>query len=110
MDLAVIELRAAAFLGGEELVKNGIIDAACDGLALVLYANGDCDMGNALHEIGRPVDRVNDPLALGVSALCIDAVLLAGDSVFRVEMKNGIGDGALALAVDVGYEIVLVFL
>ena len=48
MDLAVIELRAASLLCGEELIKNGIIDAACDGLAAELYANRDGDVGDAL--------------------------------------------------------------
>src|SRR5690606_15519643 len=59
---------AAAALGREKLVHGGIVDDARDDLALALKGDGDGEERNAVQEVRRAVERIDDPAVLGVVA------------------------------------------
>ena len=66
---AVIDEGAAAPFGGVELVHRRIVDDAGDQLALSLERDRDGEYRDAVQEIGRAVERVDDPAVLAVIAV-----------------------------------------
>jgi hypothetical protein len=63
-DAAVVQEGAAALAGGEHLVAQRVIDHRLIDLALVGEGNRDGVLREAVDEIGRAVERVDDPLVL----------------------------------------------
>ena len=56
----VVQIGAVAFLGDEHLVGDGIEHDRGDDLAFALQRDGDREMRNAVHEVRRAVDRIDD--------------------------------------------------
>ena len=57
----VIEERALAALGGEQFVGDRIVDHPGDHRALALEPDRNAELRNAVQEIGRTVERIDDP-------------------------------------------------
>jgi hypothetical protein len=68
-DAAVVEEGAAALAGGEHLVAQRVIDHRLGDLPAVGEGNRDRVLGKSVDEIGRAVERVDDPLILAAAAL-----------------------------------------
>ena len=62
---AVVQVGAAAALGGEQFLPDGVVDDAGDQLAGALQAQRDVEHGEAVGEIGGAVQRVDIPAVLG---------------------------------------------
>ena len=65
-NLAVVEPRTLSLLGKEKLVHKGIEHCSHDDLTFVFHRNGDTADRNAIGEIDRSVDRVDDPPVIRV--------------------------------------------
>ncbi len=52
----------------EQLVANRLVDHAGNHLAVPLEADGDGEMGDAVQEVERPVERVDEPAVAGVAS------------------------------------------
>src|SRR5690606_33770949 len=65
---AIVEEGPAAALGGEELVRRRIQHHRRDDLAVTLERDGDGEARNAVQEIGRAVERIDDPAMRAVRA------------------------------------------
>ena len=65
----VVEERALAFLGDEQLVGDRIVDEAGDDDAFALERDRDGEMRNAVQEVGGAVERIDDPAY--VSCRCL---------------------------------------
>ncbi len=65
-----------ALLGGEEIVGDGVKNHARHQLAFPLQRNGNGELGNAVHEIGGPIDGIDDE-TVGLVAAFHHAAFLA---------------------------------
>ena len=65
-DAAVVEEGAGALGGGEQLVAVRVEDDGLLDHALARQGDGDRVLGKAVDEVGGAVERVDDPLVLGV--------------------------------------------
>ena len=65
-DAAVVEERAAAARGGEQVVAHRVVDHALRDHALVRQRDRHAILRKAVQEVGRAVERIDDPHVLGV--------------------------------------------
>src|SRR5574342_1160991 len=81
-DTLLVEKCALAFLGDEHFVVCGIVDQAGHDGAIALERNRDCEMRNAVQEIGGPIERIDDPPMALVAAVA-PAAFFAEETVAR---------------------------
>src|SRR5262249_43542215 len=81
-DALVVEERALAALGEKQLVGGGIKHEARDQRAVTLEPDRDRELRNAVQEVGRAVERIDDPGMRLVGALDL-AAFLAEERVTR---------------------------
>ena len=67
-NLLALELRAVAARCGEEFLAHGIVDDRMLQAAPVLDRDRDRERREAVQEIGRAVERIDDPDVLAVAA------------------------------------------
>ena len=78
----VVQERSLAALGGEELVIGGIVDHSCHDGALALEPDRDREVRDAVQEVQRAVERIDDP-AVGRVAADARSAFLAEEAVAR---------------------------
>ena len=65
---SVVEIGAAAALGGEQVLGDRVVDHPGNDIVAPLQGNRYGEMGNAVDEIGGAVDRVDDPAVLTIGS------------------------------------------
>ena len=107
-DAPLVQIRAAAARCGEEVVARRIVD---DGLlhdALVRERDRHAVVREAVDEVGRAVERIDDPLELRL------AIRFAGffgeDGVIGIGGVQRLDDGGFGRLVDFRHEVVVLFL
>ena len=65
---AAVEKGAGAAFGGVQLVVNGRVDDARERLAVALQRDRDGEVRNAVQEVRRAVERIDDPAVGGIAA------------------------------------------
>ena len=93
-----------AFLGGEEIVGDGIVDHARHHLAFALQPDGDGEMRNAMHEIGGAVDRIDDE-AVGLVGAFDRAAFLAQKAIAGPRLGQFLDQDLFGALVGAGDEI-----
>ncbi len=63
---AVIHVRAGALFGPKQLVADGLVDNAGDEFAFSLERDRYGEVRNAVQEVGRSVERIDDPTIVGI--------------------------------------------
>ena len=106
-NLAVVERRAFAARCGEDILAHRIVDSGGFHAALDLHADRNAKLREAVQEIGRAVERVDDPDGIGF-ALC--AGFLGEDRVVGVVILDDFDDRVFCSTVGVTDEIVVSFL
>ena len=86
-DAAVVEERALAALGGEELVIGGIVDQPGDRRAVAHQRDRDREVRNAVQEVGRAVERIDHP-GVGLVGPFAAAAFLAEKAVARPRLQQ----------------------
>ncbi len=76
----VVEVRALALLGEEQVVIGRIVDEARDQLAFALKPDRHGEMRNAVQEVGGAVERIDDP-DIGLVGAFARAAFLADEAV-----------------------------
>ena len=66
-DAAIADERARALFGPEFLVPQRLVDHAGDDFAVALERHRDAEMRNAVQEIQRAVQRIDDPAMMAVA-------------------------------------------
>jgi hypothetical protein len=103
-DALVIEKRALAAFGNKHLVVGGVVDEAGNDRARAFERDGDGEMRNAVQEIGRAVERIDDPAMRLVGALA-RAAFLTQKAVIRSRLGELGAHDFLGAAVGGGDEI-----
>jgi hypothetical protein len=101
--LAPVDRGAGAAAGGEQFLAQGVVDHAVLEPAAVHHRDGDAEHREAVQEVGRAVQRVDDPDVLGIAA---GAAFLGEEGVVRVAALHGADDVLLGHAVDFADEVV----
>jgi hypothetical protein len=78
----VVEERARALLGHIELVIGRIVDQAGNHLTFARQTDRDCELRDAVQEVGGAIERVDDPGMALVSTLAV-AALLTEEAIAR---------------------------
>ena len=102
----IFQMRASAARCCEDLLPHRIVDHADLELAALLGRDRDREHGEAVQEIGRAVERIDDPERVVVAAA---AALLGEDGVLGVVLMNDFDDGPLGGAVDLTDVVVASF-
>src|SRR4029450_7713035 len=100
----VVEEGALAALGGEKLVGDRIVDEPRDHRAFPLEPDRDRKVRNAVEEVQRAVERIDDP-AVGLVAAFARAAFLAEKAVARPRMLELLAQDLLGALVGGGDEI-----
>ena len=103
-DALIVEEGALAAFGDEQIVIGGIIDQAGDDRAAALERDRDREVRNAVQEIGRAVERVDDP-AMGLVAAFVRAAFLAEEAVIGPRLGELFAHDLLGALVGRGDEI-----
>ena len=80
-DASIIQMRAAAARGGEQLLADRIVDHAVLQAAALLTGDGDREHREAVQKVRRAIQRIDDPDGLVLSRA---AAFLGQDGVIRV--------------------------
>ena len=108
-DAVAVQLGAVATGAGKQLVTNGIVNDGLFGLALDAQGDGDGKVRNALDQVGRAIQWVDDPLVIRIGTGNLTR-LFSHYAVFRVRLLDGVNDGRFGFTVNVGHEVVAAFL
>ncbi|VXA78606.1 conserved hypothetical protein [Aeromonas salmonicida] len=108
-DAVAVQLSAVTTGRGKQLVTDGIVDDGLFCLALDAQGYGDGKVRNALDEVGRAIQWVNDPLVVRIGTGNLTR-LFSNDAVFRVRFFDGVNDGRFGVTVNVGHEVIAAFL
>ena len=100
----VIEERALALLGPEQLVGDGIVGDGGDNGAFALESDIDGEVRDGVQEVGGAVQRVDDP-GVGLVGPLDQAALLAKEAVAGAGLGQRFEDHLLGLEVGGGDEI-----
>jgi hypothetical protein len=103
-DAAVVHEGAAALFGGEQLVGRRIEHHAGNHFPVALERDGDCELRNAVQEVGGPVERIDDPAMRAVGTLELLA-FLAEEAVGRTRFQELVADDLFCLQIRLGHEI-----
>lgn len=102
---AIVEEGSAAALGGVKLVRRRIEDDAGDDLAVTLERDRHGEHRNAVQEVGRAVERIDDPAMRAVGALDLLIGLFAEEAVGRPCLQQLVADDLLRLQIGLADEI-----
>ena len=105
-DAAVVDVSATAFAGAVNIVANRVIN---DGLLdLAAHRQGDTDAvkRKAVDEIGRAVQRVDDPDEFGIFRAMLAARLFGQNAVAGVSRQQRFNDRGFGGLIDFGDEVV----
>src|SRR5205814_7272187 len=100
----IVEERTLAALAGIKLVGRRIVDHARDDRAFALEPDRDRELRNPVEEIGRAVERIDDP-GVGFVAALPAAALLAQESVAGPRLRQFHVQDLLGPTVGRGDEI-----
>ncbi|EPX83793.1 hypothetical protein ruthe_02590 [Rubellimicrobium thermophilum DSM 16684] len=103
-DAAFVEPGPLTLLGPEGLVLDGIVDHPGHDLPFVLESDGNGPVRQAVKEIRRPVQRVDDPAPRGILA-GRPAALLAEKAVGGACLGQHLAQGLFGLPVSAADEI-----
>ena len=103
---AVIEIGATAFGGMEQVVARGVVHHRLLQHAPVGQGDAHRIEGKAVDEVGRPVQRVDDPGVFAVGLAVLSAAFLGQDPMVGVGLQERFDDGALSRLVHFGDEVV----
>lgn len=95
----------AAFFNGPGFADHGIVDDAEDDHAIDAQGDGDAEVRDAVEEIHRAIDGVDDPLAVGI--LVSGDAFLAIDRVVRATEEEDVGDEVLGFLVERELDVVV---
>ena len=101
---AVVHEGAAALFGGVKFVPCRVEDHAGDDLPVALQRDRDGEDRDAVQEVGRAVERIDDPAMLGVLAFDL-AALLHQEAPVRAGARQFIEDDLLGPPVGIGDEV-----
>ncbi|MNT06613.1 hypothetical protein D3C72_1412890 [compost metagenome] len=96
---AVVQERAAATAGGEEFVARGVIDDRLRHLAALRQRDGHGVVGQAVDEVRRAVQGIDDPLEFSLVGT-LQPEFLAQHGMVRVSGMQCLDDGLLGGAID----------
>ncbi len=99
----IVEVRAAAARRSEELLAHGIVDHRMLEPTLLLAGDGHRERREAVQEVGRAVERIDDPDGVVLAAA---AALLGEHRVVRIVVADDADDFLLRVAVDLAHEVV----
>src|SRR5690606_4121449 len=97
-DRFAVEHRHAALLDGPSLADDRVVDDADHDLAGDAEGDGDAEMGDAVEEIHRAVDGIDDPLAVAVGVAA--EAFLAVEGVAGAGAEENVLDELLRLLVE----------
>jgi hypothetical protein len=106
-DAAFVQVGTAAFGGAKQVVARRVVHHGLFQLALDGQCNADAVNGEAVDEVGRAVQGVDDPdvVCTPVNA-CFFARLFSQDAVVGVGTQQGFDDGGFGRLIDFSDEIV----
>jgi hypothetical protein len=93
-----------ALLCHEHVVGRGIVDESGDDLALALQRDGNREMRDAVHEVRRAVDRIDDE-AVGLVGAVDRAAFFGEKAVAGAHARQFLDQDALGALVGIGDEI-----
>src|SRR5262249_14302826 len=102
-DAVILEMRALAARGREELLPHGVVDDRVLEPTANLAGDGHRKRGKTVQEIRRAIERIDDPHRVAFAGL---AALLGEKRVLRVELSDLRDDLVFGGPVDLGDEIV----
>ena len=98
--------RAPADRGGKTLVQRGVENGPDQDLAMMLQGQRHGIMGDSMHEIGRSVQRIDDPAILGLAGgVAGKLIFLAEHGMVRKGLQNGRFDDFLGGKIGLGDEV-----
>ncbi len=100
----VVEERALAALGDEQLLVGRIVGQRRDDHAAAFKRDRDGEMRNAVQKIGRPIQRIDDP-PMGLVGAGAGAAFLAEETVIRPRLGQFLAHDLLRAPVGGGDEI-----
>ena len=106
-NLAIVERRAVATRGGEYFLGHRVIDRGGFHAPLDLYAHRHAKLRKTVQEVGRAVERIDNPDRVGFTTR---AGLFGEDGVVGVVVVNDLDDRGFGGTVDLADEIVVSFL
>ena len=101
---STVERRARAPGCGKDLLARRIVNDRVLHPALDLHTDRNAERRESVHEVGRAVQRVDDPDGVRFTNA---AGFLAEDGVIRIVLVHDLDDDRLRLAISLGYEIVV---
>ena len=104
-DPVIVEERAAPARRREEVVAARIVDHRLRDLAPVREGDRHAVLRKAVQEVGRAVERIDDPDVLGRRVGALRRAFLGEDRVVRIRGEQRLDDLALRLAVDLAHEV-----
>ena len=104
----VVQVRALALLGEEQVVIGGIVDEACDQLAFALERDRHGEVRNAVQEVGGAVERIDDP-DIGLVGAFARAAFLADEAVAGAGLGQFVIERLFGALVGEGDEVCRTF-
>ncbi len=101
-----VEKRTLADRGGKALVQRRVENGPDQQFAMMLQGQRYRIMGDAMHEIGRSVQRIDDPAVLGLAGgVAGKLIFLAEHGMVRKCLQNGRFDDFLGGKIGLGDEV-----
>src|SRR5204863_6742601 len=96
-DAPVVQERAAAPRGREEIVADGIVNHTLRHDAFVRQRDRYAVLRKPMEEVRRPVERIDDPEIFGIDVLVASGSFFGENRMTRVRCMQRIDDRALGL-------------
>jgi hypothetical protein len=100
----IVEKRALPLLGDEHLINRRIVDQAGDHGAVALERHRNCEVRDAVQEIGGAIERIDDPRMALVAAFAT-ATFFTEKTVARPCLHELCVDGFFGATVGGRHEI-----
>src|SRR5581483_5846977 len=100
----VVEKGSFAALGEKHLVVGRIVDQSRDDRSFALKRDRDCELRNAVQEIRRAVERIDDP-EMGAIAALDAAAFLAEEAIARPRLGQFLAQDFFGALVRSGDEV-----
>ncbi|TXT39362.1 MAG: Uncharacterized protein FD135_2215 [Comamonadaceae bacterium] len=107
---AVVQVRAAPFGGGEQVVAGGVVNDGLLNLAFDGQGNAHAVHRQAVDEVGGAIQRVNDPDIVRVLRPVLTARFFGPDGMAGIGSQQGFNDDLLGGLVDFGDKVIDLFL
>ncbi len=101
---AIVQEGAAALFRREQFVRCRIEDDAGHDFTIALQCDGDRELRNAVQEVGRAIERIDDPAVGAIGALFLLA-FLAEETVGGAGLQKLVTNDLFRLQVCLGHEV-----